>query len=394
MSLDTLLEAAKFLEMQEMQEQQNQVALDAVLSANQSVITQPIIPSSIQTAVIQNPITSFSATNGQQPQTVVITNITPNIIHTTGTPITLAATASTVNGINLTMKKEHAEIQPQRNIHSIQNSFDIINPPYIDEVSNEYKRKPPPLVFRSGTREVHNKLEKHRRAHLKECFDILKKQLPIPPDEKKSSNLNILHSAIRYILSLKRRERELEREMERLAREKIASQNKLANLKKDLSSLGDFDFSKLIPDIVPTSSMEKISKDTEKLENYKEELRPIAPLSEQTVVNGTDKIPISILTAKNQISPNVSGTTVTPIKEVQQPVQTALSVVPVSYPINQGLVLQKLAIVPKGITELTPTLVPTFITQQQINGKVVPLVNAQYVVKPLVVVSTASPRPS
>lgn len=48
-----------------------------------------------------------------------------------------------------------------------------------------------------GTREVHNKLEKCRRAHLKECFDILKKQLPASGDEKKTSNLSILHSALK-----------------------------------------------------------------------------------------------------------------------------------------------------------------------------------------------------
>lgn len=58
---------------------------------------------------------------------------------------------------------------PQQQSHQqrvIQNSFDIINPLVIDE-GGEQKRKQPPLVFRSGTREVHNKLEKHRRAHLK-----------------------------------------------------------------------------------------------------------------------------------------------------------------------------------------------------------------------------------
>lgn len=52
---------------------------------------------------------------------------------------------------------------------------------------------------RAGTREVHNKLEKNRRAHLKECFELLKRQLPATPDDKKTSNLSILGSAIRYI---------------------------------------------------------------------------------------------------------------------------------------------------------------------------------------------------
>lgn len=80
--------------------------------------------------------------------------------------------------------------------------------------------------------------------------------------------------------------------------------------------------------------------------------------------------------------------------QLTQPVQTAaLSVLPMSYPVNQSLVLQKVAIVPKGLDGLTPLVSTHFITaQQQINGKVVPI--TQYVVKPVVVVSTASPRPS
>ncbi|XP_049878905.1 max-binding protein MNT-like isoform X2 [Pectinophora gossypiella] len=88
---------------------------------------------------------------------------------------------------------------------------------------------------RAGTREVHNKLEKNRRAHLKECFELLKRQLPATPDDKKTSNLSILGSAIRYIQVLRRKERECEHEMERLAREKIAAQQRLAALKREVS---------------------------------------------------------------------------------------------------------------------------------------------------------------
>lgn len=64
----------------------------------------------------------------------------------------------------------------------------------------------------------------------------------------------------------------------------------------------------------------------------------------------------------------------------QQPVQTtALSVVPMAgYPVSQGIFLQKLAIVPKGIAELSPLTavsspVAHFITApaQQLNGKVI-----------------------
>uniref|UniRef100_H3CJV9 Max-binding protein MNT n=1 Tax=Tetraodon nigroviridis TaxID=99883 RepID=H3CJV9_TETNG len=89
----------------------------------------------------------------------------------------------------------------------------------------------------AGTREVHNKLEKNRRAHLKECFETLKKNIP-NIEEKKTSNLSVLRSALRYIQTLKRKEKEYEHDMERLAREKIATQQHLAE-KNDLSQWMD-----------------------------------------------------------------------------------------------------------------------------------------------------------
>ncbi|XP_075892126.1 max-binding protein MNT isoform X2 [Nelusetta ayraudi] len=90
----------------------------------------------------------------------------------------------------------------------------------------------------AGTREVHNKLEKNRRAHLKECFETLKKNIP-NVEEKKTSNLSVLRSALRYIQTLKRKEKEYEHDMERLAREKIATQQRLAELKNDVSQWMD-----------------------------------------------------------------------------------------------------------------------------------------------------------
>ncbi|XP_046740122.1 mucin-5AC-like isoform X2 [Diprion similis] len=117
------------------------------------------------------------------------------------------------------------------------------------EASNDSKRhRNGPCVIRSGTREVHNKLEKNRRAHLKECFELLKGQLPVQ-DEKKSSNLSILHAAIRHIQTLRRKERDYEHEMERLAREKIAAQQRLVGLKKELAATWDhIDFNTMLPE--------------------------------------------------------------------------------------------------------------------------------------------------
>ncbi|XP_034936787.1 mucin-5AC-like isoform X2 [Chelonus insularis] len=121
----------------------------------------------------------------------------------------------------------------------------------VETTHDNKKHRNGPCVIRSGTREVHNKLEKNRRAHLKECFELLKKQLPAQ-DEKKSSNLSILHAAIRHIQALRRKERDYEHEMEKLAREKIASQQRVAVLKRELSATWDhIDFSTLLQEQTP-----------------------------------------------------------------------------------------------------------------------------------------------
>ncbi|XP_042342986.1 max-binding protein MNT isoform X2 [Plectropomus leopardus] len=105
--------------------------------------------------------------------------------------------------------------------------------------------QPAPLqngpVSRGSPPEDSRQLDKKRpggRAHLKECFETLKKNIP-NIDEKKTSNLSVLRSALRYIQTLKRKEKDYEHDMERLAREKIATQQRLAELKNDLSQWMD-----------------------------------------------------------------------------------------------------------------------------------------------------------
>ncbi|XP_066520152.1 max-binding protein MNT isoform X2 [Hoplias malabaricus] len=105
----------------------------------------------------------------------------------------------------------------------------------LDDLRNLDSKKRP---GGAGTREVHNKLEKNRRAHLKGCFETLKKNIP-NVDEKKTSNLSVLRSALRYIQTLKRKEKEYEHEMERLAREKISLQQRMAELKNELTQYMD-----------------------------------------------------------------------------------------------------------------------------------------------------------
>ncbi|XP_037314559.2 max-binding protein MNT isoform X2 [Pungitius pungitius] len=97
------------------------------------------------------------------------------------------------------------------------------------------------LVSRGSPPDDGRQLDRKRpggRAHLKECFETLKKNIP-NIDEKKTSNLSVLRSALRYIQTLKRKEKEYEHDMERLAREKIATQQRLAELKNELSQWMD-----------------------------------------------------------------------------------------------------------------------------------------------------------
>nr|KAG5690633.1 hypothetical protein BaRGS_018103 [Batillaria attramentaria] len=92
------------------------------------------------------------------------------------------------------------------------------------------------ITVRAGTREVHNKLEKNRRAHLKECFDVLKKQIP-QLEEKKTSNLGILRGSLKLIQTLKRKERENELELQRLAQEKSRLRHRFERLHNELDQL-------------------------------------------------------------------------------------------------------------------------------------------------------------
>ncbi|UJR36148.1 hypothetical protein I4U23_028883 [Adineta vaga] len=86
-------------------------------------------------------------------------------------------------------------------------------------------------------REIHNRLEKHRRAHLKGCFDNLKAEVPCQRD-RKITNLQVLNLAIKYIQTLSRKEREYEHEIALLTARNIELQQRLRTLKTDLNAEG------------------------------------------------------------------------------------------------------------------------------------------------------------
>jgi len=88
----------------------------------------------------------------------------------------------------------------------------------------------------SNTREVHNRLEKNRRAHLKACFDELAGECDLEP--RKASNLMVIRSAYKCIMALRRQEREQEKNLAALVQEKIKRQSQLNELKREFPGFG------------------------------------------------------------------------------------------------------------------------------------------------------------
>ncbi|XP_055696015.1 mucin-2-like isoform X2 [Lutzomyia longipalpis] len=258
-----------------------------------------------------------------------------------------------------------------------------------------------PCILRAGTREVHNKLEKNRRAHLKECFEQLKKQLPQMPEEKKTSNLSILSAAIRYIQTLKRKERELEHEMERLAKEKISSQQRIIVLKRELSSqYENIDFSTILPESdIPTSSIRERESSTEPL-MPSSSIAPVrygssSSLASLTNVMSPSPGPVQISsgqigspviaspTRKSTVSPHPAGslsshTLITP-KNLFSTTTASL----ITDPISSGLISStavKIAM-PGGATFTNPQSIATigalnFTTTEEINSGMLTATNS------------------
>lgn len=84
----------------------------------------------------------------------------------------------------------------------------------------------------SRHRELHKTLEKNRRAHLRHCFELLKAELPASECvDKKTSHINIIRSAIGYVLTLRQQEVEIDNELQRLTKIKNELTENLSKLR-------------------------------------------------------------------------------------------------------------------------------------------------------------------
>ncbi|XP_034556190.1 max-binding protein MNT isoform X2 [Notolabrus celidotus] len=222
-------------------------------------------------------------------------------------------------------------------------------------------------------RHLDNKKRPGGRAHLKECFETLKKNIP-NIDEKKTSNLCVLRSALRYIQTLKRKEKEYEHDMERLAREKIATQQRLAELKNELSQWMDvIEIDRVLRQTVqPEEDQASTSTASEGEDVMDDDLEDDAPQRAQTAlpnVPQTMKPEIHKTAMPIQIPTPAPSTTTTSTSFITQHISIQQKA-PLHQPMLQPLPVTPPQPVPKLAVTLTPTAttstIPTIPTQAQI----------------------------
>uniref|UniRef100_A0A672R8S8 Max-binding protein MNT n=1 Tax=Sinocyclocheilus grahami TaxID=75366 RepID=A0A672R8S8_SINGR len=264
---------------------------------------------------------------------------------------------------------QHA-LLPQPGPPSVQSSPVVRGSPPDDHRNLDGKKR----SGGAGTREVHNKLEKNRRAHLKECFETLKKNIP-NVDEKKTSNLSVLRSALRYIQTLKRKEKDYEHEMERLAREKIALQQRLAELKNELSQRLDvIEIDRVLRQTVqPDDDQASTSTASEGEDNIDEDIEDETPsaLPKVPAVLQPDlkkSRPVSSLITQHIPIPHKPSKTLPPIPSAQlSPIAAAPSVIAHAGSASHASVIQAVNRViqpgPQSISQITVAHLPAIYPQ-------------------------------
>ncbi|CAF94532.1 unnamed protein product, partial [Tetraodon nigroviridis] len=181
MSIETLLEAAKFLELQA---QQQQKAREDELKEKRRLE---------QLAEQKNCI--YYKLSANQVHHVPQRGGAPHQRHLAPPSPCLPPSSMPITVIPIPVQTLLPQAGPPLQQASLQNGpISRGSSPPGDGRHQDNKKRP----GGAGTREVHNKLEKNRRAHLKECFETLKKNIP-NIEEKKTSNLSVLRSALRYI---------------------------------------------------------------------------------------------------------------------------------------------------------------------------------------------------
>ncbi|XP_044258019.1 max dimerization protein 1-like [Tribolium madens] len=84
-----------------------------------------------------------------------------------------------------------------------------------------------------GNRTSHNELEKNRRAHLRNCLEILKEIVPLGPEASRHTTLGLLTKAKRFIKNLEDKDRKHTTHKEQLNREQRFLRRRLEQLSQN-----------------------------------------------------------------------------------------------------------------------------------------------------------------
>ncbi|XP_048343899.1 max dimerization protein 3 [Sphaerodactylus townsendi] len=88
--------------------------------------------------------------------------------------------------------------------------------PYCGECPKQSQKRVKPRKALKNVRSMHNELEKHRRAQLRQCLEQLKQQVPLNSEHSRSTTLSLLHQARLHIKKLEEQERKAQQLKERL----------------------------------------------------------------------------------------------------------------------------------------------------------------------------------
>ncbi|XP_072846052.2 max dimerization protein 3 isoform X4 [Pogona vitticeps] len=127
---------------------------------------------------------------------------------------------------------------------------------------SQRRRRPrhPPRKDLKDLRSVHNELEKHRRAQLRQCLEQLKQQIPISTDQAHYTTLNLLHQARLHMKKLEEQEKRARRLKERLRCEQQNLRQRLEEL------LAHFNTERPRPDSLDCSQFSSERSDSEDAE--------------------------------------------------------------------------------------------------------------------------------
>ncbi|XP_015268021.1 PREDICTED: max dimerization protein 3 [Gekko japonicus] len=134
--------------------------------------------------------------------------------------------------------------------------------PYCGKGTIQSQKRMKPRKALKNVRSVHNELEKHRRAQLRQCLEQLKQQVPLNSEHSRSTTLSLLHQARLHIKKLEEQEQKAQQLKERLQCEQQILHQRLEVL------LGHSGVERLRADSLDSSqlSLERSDSDPEDVE--------------------------------------------------------------------------------------------------------------------------------